>query len=56
MIRGKCRGKYFNYLSVIDYAAMGLLIGKEILGKVTKKLLDPGLLQAQEDRCPVEVP
>ena len=31
--------------------AIELLIGKEILGKVTKKLLALGLLRAQEDLC-----
>ena len=61
MIRGKCRGKYFNYLNIIILLfmllAIELLIGKEILGKVTKKLLALGLLRAQEDLCAaVEVP
>ena len=60
MIRGKCRGKYFNYLNIIllfMLLAIELLIGKEILGKVTKKLLALGLLRAQEDLCAaVEVP
>ena len=54
MIRGKCRGKYFNYLNIIllfMLLAIELLIGKEILGKVTKKLLALGLLRAQEDLC-----
>ena len=60
MIRGKCRGKYFNYLNIIILLfmllAIELLIGKEILGKVTKKLLALGLLRAQEDlRAAVEV-
>ena len=37
--------------------AIELLIGKEILGKVTKKLLALGLLRAQEDLCAaVEIP
>ena len=60
MIRGKCRGKYFNYLNIIllfMLLAIELLIEKEILGKVTKKLLALGLLRAQEDLCAaVEVP
>lgn len=60
MTRGKCRGKYFNYLNIIllfMLLAIELLIGKEILGKVTKKLLALGLLRAQEDLCAaVEVP
>ena len=60
MTRGKCRGNYFNYLNIIllfMLLAIELLIGKEILGKVTKKLLALGLLRAQEDLCAaVEVP
>ena len=61
MTRGKCRGKYFNYLNIIIVffmlLAIELLIGKEILGKVTKKFLALGLLRAQEDLCAaVEVP